>query len=173
MENLKSQLQLLKDAQARTAPGWIWFFDEESGIVCAKKGKEIARVFTAHPDAADNSGYPTEACRNDALLMVQALNKLPNLIDALERVLGLAGELDEMASKRQQAALRARLAERYDLSEAHRQSVNRVRAIKEAFLQEIAAAFASSPEPASSISDYYQGNLNEQLLGPAPSGQEL
>lgn len=170
MQSMKAHLRTLKDAQERTTPGWNWFFDEETGTICAEKGHEVCHVFVPHSDVTDPTGYPTPACRHDALLIVEALNKLPNLLDALERVLVLAEELDDMASKRQRAAQTARRNARYDLSEAHRQSVNRVRAIKQAFLQEIAEAFSSNPEPASSISKYYQESLTNEWHLPTPTG---
>lgn len=162
METLKSQLQAIRDAEQKATPGWTWFFDEADGIICAQRGREVCRVFIPHPEAADSSGYPTPSCRNDALLIAQALNQLPKLLDALARVITLAEELEDIAGKRQRAAQRARLADRYDLSEAHYQSVKRVRAIKQALLQEIAEAFAANPEPASTIYDYYQGNLTDE-----------
>jgi hypothetical protein len=162
MESLKFQLQTLKDAQQKTARGWTWSFDEDSGAICASKGDEVCPVFVAHSDVSDSAGYPTPACQNDARLVAEALNNLHKLVDALERVIGLAEELDAVAGKRQRAAHRARLAERYDLSEAHRQSLVRVIALKHAFIKEISEAFAASPEPVSSISDYYQGNLTDE-----------
>lgn len=167
---MKAHLRTLKDAQKRTTPGWKWFYDEGTGTICAEKGREVCHVFVAHPDVTDPTGYPTPACRHDAILIVEALNKLPNLLDALERVLVLAEELDDMASKRQRAAQTARRAARYDLSEAHRQSVNRVRAIKQAFLQEIAEAFRANPEPLASISEYYQESLTNEWHLPTPTG---
>lgn len=166
---MKAHLDALKVAQERTTPGWKWFFDEDTGTICAEKGHEVCHVFSPHPDATDPAGYPTPACRHDALLIVEALNKLPNLLDALGRVLALAEELDDMASKRQRAAQTARQSARYDLSEAHRQSVNRVRAIKQAFLQEIAEAFSTNPEPASTISEYYQESLTDEWHLSAPT----
>lgn len=170
MQSMKAHLDALKEAQGRTTPGWKWFFDEETGIICAEKGHEVCHVFTPHSDVTEPNGYPTPACRHDALLIVEALNKLPNLLEALDRVLGLAEELDDMADKRQRAAHTARQAARYDLSEAHRQSVNRVRAIKQAFLQEIAEAFSANPEPASTISEYYQESLTDEWHLPTPTG---
>lgn len=164
MESLKAHLQAIQDAAQKTTPGWTWFFDDANGTICAQKGRDICRVFVPHPDAADSSGYPTASCRNDALLVVQALNQLPKLLDALSRVITLAEELEDMAGKRERAAHRARLAQRYDLSEAHNQSLKRVRAIKKALLHEITAAFDANPEPAFTIFDYYQGNITDDQL---------
>lgn len=162
MKSLKAQLQGLKTSLGKASSGWTWFFDEKTGFLTAKRGEEICPVFQAHPNVSDSNGYPIPTCQKDAVLIAEALNKLPKLIDALDRVLALAEELDGMAGKRQQAAHRARLEQRYDLSEAHRQSMNRVKTIKQAFLQEIQEAFKDHPEPAASLSDY-QGNINVGL----------
>jgi hypothetical protein len=162
MENTKTHIQALKNALKKTAPGWTWFFDDENGIICAQKGREISRVFIAHPEMTDSSGYPTPDTRNDALLIVEALNNLPKLLDAMERVLRLTEELEHMAGRRQRAAHHARHAERYDLFEAHRQSVKRVHAIRRAFLEEVSKAFAINPEPAAKIADYYQGEITDE-----------
>lgn len=162
MENPKLQLDALKSAREKTTSGWVWFFDEAEGVICAQKGREICRVFSPHSDVTDSNGYPTPACRNDAILIVETLNRLGSLLDALERVLGLADELDIMATKRQRAAQLARLDARYDLSEAHRHSGKRAHAVKQAFLHEIAEAFKADPAPAASISEYYQESLTDE-----------
>ena len=162
MEDPQLHLDVLKEAKARTGQGWVWIFDEDDGTICAQRGKEICHVFIAHPDVTDPSGYPSTAFRHEALLIVETLNRLDSLLEALERVIGLAGELDTMATKRFRAAQLARLEARYDLSEAHRHSGKRAHAVREAFLTEIAEAFKANPAPATSISEYYQESLTSE-----------
>lgn len=161
MENPKLQLDMLKEARERTTPGWVWFFDEAEGVICAQKGRETCRVLSPHADVTDPDGYPTPAFRHDALLIVETLNRLDSLLEALERVMSLADELDIMTTKRLRAAQLARLEARYDLSEAHRLSGKRAHAVKEAFLREITEAFKANPAPAVSISEYYQESLTD------------
>lgn len=145
MKNIKAKLHALQAAQRSTEQGWIWFFDESNGVVCVQKGNTVRKVFIPHADARDQQGQPTPLTESYAYLVVQTLNNMPNLLDALERAVGFAEGLDEMAGMRERAAQRARQDERYDLSEAHRQSAKRVRTTKKAFLEEVGAAFTELP----------------------------
>lgn len=141
MENIKAELQALQAAQRSSEQGWTWFLDESSGTICAQKGNAVRKVFIPHTDAFDQQGSPTQLTQNDACLVVQTLNDMPKILAALERAVAFAEGLDEMAEMRERAARNARLNERYDLSEAHRQSAKRVRTAKEAFLEKLGEAF--------------------------------
>lgn len=141
MEEIRAELQALKSALTSTEQGWTWFWDDAAGVLCAENENTVRKVFLPHPDATDQHGHPTLLCQNDAHLIGQTLNALPKLIDALERAVTFAGELENMASMRDRAAQTARQSERYDVSELHRQSAKRVRTTKQAFLDEIADAF--------------------------------
>lgn len=148
MEDVKTGLHALQSAQRSTEQGWKWFYDAASGVICAQKGNIVRKVFIAHPDAADDHGYPALLTQNDAYLIAQTLNDMPKVLNALERAIAFAEGLEEMAGMRERAAHSARRDERYDLSEVHRQSAKRVRTTKEAFLEELGAAFAD-PTPLS------------------------
>lgn len=142
MENIKATLAVLQAAQQNAEQGWTWFFDASSGVICAQKGNTIRKVFIPHADSTDQQGNPTQVTQRDAYLVAQTLNDMPKLLAALERAVAFAEGLDEMAEMRERAARNARLNERYDLSEAHRQSAKRVRTAKEAFLEKLGEAFA-------------------------------
>jgi hypothetical protein len=142
MENIKAKLHALQAAQRSTEQGWTWFFDEANGIICAQKANAVRKVFIPHADSIDQQGRPTQLTTSDACLVAQTLNDMPKLLAALERAVAFAEGLDEMAEMRDRAARNARLNERYDLSEAHRQSAKRVRTAKEAFLEKMGEAFA-------------------------------
>lgn len=145
MENMKAALEALQSAQQNTEQGWTWFFDESSGVICAQKGNTIRKVFIPHADSTDQQGNPTPVTQNDAYLVARTLNDLPKILVALERAVAFAEGLDEMAEMRERAAHSARQNERYDLSEAHRQSAKRVRTAKKAFLEEVGGAFRPQP----------------------------
>lgn len=143
MDNIKEELQALRAIQRSTEQGWTWFFDESSGVLCARKGNNVRKVFAPHPNATDR-GRPTPLTQSDAYFIARTLNEMPKLLDALERAVSFADGLDEMAEMRERAAHNARLNERYDLSEAHRQSAKRVRKAKIAFLGKVGEAFHPS-----------------------------
>lgn len=147
MENIRAELEALKAAQRSTEQGWVWFLDSTTGVLCAGKVGTVRKVLAPHPESTDPHGNPTLHCLNDALLISQTLNALPKLIDALDRAVTFAEGLEDMASMRDRAAHAARLSERYDVSELHRQSAKRVRITKQAFLKEIAEAFLNPSSP--------------------------
>jgi hypothetical protein len=152
MENIKAELAALQAAQRSTEHGWTWFYDASSGVICAQKGKVVRKVFIPHPESADEQGSPTLHTHNDAYLIAQVLNDMPKVLNALERAVSFAEGLEEMAGMRERAAQSARRDERYDLSEVHRQSAKRVRTTKDAFIEEVSAAFAN-PEATADHSD--------------------
>jgi hypothetical protein len=104
MENIRRELQTLREIQRNTEQGWTWFFDEANGIICAQKGNTVRKVFTPHTDSVDQQGHPTALAQNDAFLIAQTLNAMPKLLAALERAVAFAEGLDEMAEMRERAA---------------------------------------------------------------------
>jgi hypothetical protein len=159
MDHIKAELQALQAAQQSSEQGWTWFFDEANGVICAQKGNTVRRVFMSHIESTDPHGHPTALTLSDARLIAQTLNSMPKVLEALERTVSFAEGLEEMAEMREPAAHSARREERYDVSELHRQSAKRVRTTKEAFLEEVRAAFANSkamaeiPDPETDIPD--------------------
>lgn len=141
MEEIRAELQALKSVLTSTEQGWTWFWDDAAGMLVAENESTVRQVFIPHPESLDKQGRPTLLCHNDAHLISQTLNAIPKLIDALERAVTFAEELEDMATMRERAAQTARLSERYDVSELHRQSAKRVRTTKQAFLDEISDAF--------------------------------
>lgn len=152
MENMKAALEALQAAQQNTEQGWTWFFDESSGVICARKGNTIRKVFIPHVDATDQQGNPTPLAQHEANLVAHTLNDLPKFLVAVERAVAFAEGLDEMAEMRERAAHSARQKERYDLSEAHRQSAKRVRTAQRAFLEKVGEAF-NQTQPVADNSD--------------------
>lgn len=143
MENIKAELAALQAAQRSTEQGWTWFYDASSGVICAQKGQIVRKVFIPHRESTDEQGVPSLHAQNDAYLIAQILNDMPKVLNALERAISFAEGLEEMAGMRERAAQSARRDERYDLSEVHRQSAKRVRTTKDAFIEEVSAAFAN------------------------------
>lgn len=143
MENIKAELAALQAAQRSTEQGWTWFYDASEGVICAQKGQVVRKVFIPHRESTDEQGNPSLHAHNDAYLIAQILNDMPKVLNALERAISFAEGLEEMAGMRERAAQSARRDERYDLSEVHRQSAKRVRTTKDAFIEELGAAFAS------------------------------
>lgn len=146
MENIKAALQALQATQQATEQGWTWYFDGSAGVICAQQGNTVRKAFMPHADSANHQqGDPTSLTQRDGYFITQTLNDMPKVLDALERAVTFAEGLEEMAVMRERAAHNARRAERYDLSEAHRQSAKRVRTAKKAFLEKLGEAFAPNP----------------------------
>lgn len=117
-----------------------WVLDEGSGAICLHTDTGFHPVLMTIPVKPDEEAPVESIASPTAQTIVQLLNTIPSLVSALQRALEFAEGLEDMALMRERAAHAARLSERYDLSEVHRQSAKRVRSTKQAFLMEMSDA---------------------------------